>query len=80
MFFNSGDLTETQKVVVWNVMGYTSLAQMPEMASQYASLNDVVQDYTAGHGFNQFAVFGRQPGNQGLTFSNDPHKKNIFRA
>ncbi|KMY00607.1 sugar-binding protein [Pseudomonas syringae KCTC 12500] len=73
--FNSGDLTETQKVVVWNVMGYTSLAQMPEMASQYASLNDVVQDYTAGHGFNQFAVFGRQPGNQGLTFSNDPHKR-----
>ncbi|MBP1089333.1 MULTISPECIES: RHS repeat domain-containing protein [Pseudomonas] len=73
--FNSGDLTETQKVVVWNVMGYTSLAQMPEMASQYASLNDVVQDYTAGHGFNQFAVFGRQPGTQGLTFSNDPHKR-----
>ncbi|PBP52414.1 RHS repeat domain-containing protein [Pseudomonas syringae] len=73
--FNSGDLTETQKVVVWNVMGYTSLAQMPEMASQYASLNDVVQDYTAGHGFNQFAVFGRQLGNQGLTFSNDPHKR-----
>ncbi|MCI3946920.1 YD repeat protein [Pseudomonas syringae] len=73
--FNGGVLTDTQQAIVWNVMGETSLARLPEMASQYSRLSDAVQRYSTGSGFNQFAVFGRNPDRHGLTHKEDPHKK-----